>query len=120
MMRVQHIAVLVLATILAGVKSADAQTELPKVLVIATGGTIAGEQREPGTLGGYEIRKSVNEVISLVPDVKKYAQIETEQFLNIPSTSITPENWLQLARRINALLNNRKDLAGIVITHGTD
>jgi L-asparaginase type II len=89
-------------------------------MVIATGGTIAGEQREPGTLGGYEIRKSVNEIVGLVPDVKRYAQIETEQFLNIPSTSITPEHWLQLARRINALLNNRKDLAGIVITHGTD
>src|SRR5215831_19391467 len=98
--------------------SSVTQADLPKVMVIATGGTIAGEQKEPGTLGGYEIRKTVNEVVGLVPDVKRYAQIETEQFLNIPSTSITPENWLQLARRINALFNKRKDLAGIVVTHG--
>ena len=40
-------------------------TALPKVLVIATGGTIAGEQREPGTLGGYEIKKTVAELMSL-------------------------------------------------------
>src|SRR5215831_14775454 len=100
--------------------SSVTQADLPKVMVIATGGTIAGEQREPGTLGGYEIRKSVNEIVSLVPDIKKYAQVETEQFLNIPSTSITPEHWLQLARRINELLNTRKDLSGIVVTHGTD
>ena len=106
--------------LVARICTASAQAELPKVMIIATGGTIAGEQKEPGTLGGYEIRKSVNEVVGLVPDVKKYAQIETEQFLNIPSTSITPEHWLQLARRINTLLANRKDLAGIVITHGTD
>jgi L-asparaginase len=99
---------------------APAQSELPKVMVIATGGTIAGEQREPGTMGGYEIRKTVNEIVSLVPDIQKYAQIETEQFLNIPSTSITPAHWLQLARRINELLSTRQDLAGVVVTHGTD
>src|SRR5499426_359177 len=73
--------------------------ELPKVLVLATGGTIAGEPSEPGTMGPYEIRKSVSEVVALVPDVKKYAQVETEQFLNIASSSITPDNWIQLARR---------------------
>ena len=45
--------------------TAQAQAGLPRVLVIATGGTIAGEQREPGTLGGYEIKKSVNEIVAL-------------------------------------------------------
>src|SRR4029079_1366962 len=58
------------------------QADLPKVLVLATGGTIAGEQKEPGALDGYEIKKSVNEVVALVPEIKKYAQVETEQFLN--------------------------------------
>jgi L-asparaginase len=96
------------------------QPELPKVLVLATGGTIAGEQREPGTLEGYEIKKSVNELVSQVPEIQKYAQIETEQFLNIPSTSITPDHWLKLTRRINQLFKARSDLAGIVVTHGTD
>ena len=115
MLRHSTIAGLVLAAGLA-----TAQSELPHVLVIATGGTIAGEQGEPGTLGGYDIKKSVNEVVALVPEVKKYAQIETEQFSNVSSPNITPDHWLQLSRRINAVLEKRADLAGIVITHGTD
>jgi L-asparaginase len=92
---------------------------LPRVVVIATGGTIAGEQREPGTFGGYEIRKSVNEVVALVPEADKYAEIETEQFVNLPSPSITPEHWLQLSKRISEIFRTRPEVAGVVVTHGT-
>jgi L-asparaginase len=92
---------------------------LPKVRVVATGGTIAGEQRDPGTLGDYEIKKSVNEIVSLIPNVQRYAQVETEQFSNIPSPSVTPAHWLRLAQRINSLFKERPDLSGIVVTHGT-
>ncbi len=99
---------------------AAAQSDLPKVLVIATGGTIAGEQGEPGTLGGYEIRKPIAEIVSQVPELKRYAQVETEQFSNIPSAFMTPDTWLSLARRINSLFDKRPDLAGVVVTHGTD
>jgi L-asparaginase len=100
--------------------AAQSQSDLPKILVIATGGTIAGEQGEPGTLGGYEIRKPISEIISQVPELKRYAQVETEQFSNIPSALITPEHWLMLSRRINAAFDKRQDLSGIVVTHGTD
>jgi L-asparaginase len=97
------------------------QAELRKVLVIATGGTIAGEQGEPGTLSSsYAIKKTIGEVLALVPEVKKYAQIDTEQFSNISSSNITPDQWLQLSRRINAVFEKRDDVAGIVVTHGTD
>jgi L-asparaginase len=99
---------------------AQTQDDLPRVLVIATGGTIAGEQGEPGTLAGYEIRKPIAEIVGQVPELKKYAQVETEQFSNIPSSFITPEQWLLLARRINAVFEKRTDLAGVVVTHGTD
>jgi len=95
-------------------------SELPRVLVIATGGTIAGEQRDPGTQEGYEIRRPVGELVSAVPEARKYARIETEQFSNIPSTNIAPAHWLQLAKRINTLFRERADLSGIVVTHGTD
>src|SRR5215469_14197817 len=78
-----------------------AQSDMPHVLVIATGGTIAGEQGEPGTLGGYEIRKPIGEIVAQVPEIKRYAQVDTEQFSNIPSAQITPEQWLLLARRVN-------------------
>jgi len=114
-MRTFILALLILAVSL----PASAQTDLPRVLVLATGGTIAGEQRDPGTQEGYEIRRSIGEVIASVPEARKYAQVEGEQFTNIPSPNITPAHWLQLARRINNLFRERADLAGIVITHGT-
>src|SRR5256886_13012575 len=100
--------------------SASPQSELPHVLVIATGGTIAGEQGEPGTLGGYDIRKPIGEIVAEVPEIKKYARIESVQFDNVPSAYITPTQWLQLARNINSVLEKRPDIAGIVVTHGTD
>jgi L-asparaginase len=104
---------------LAAPLSASAQSDLPRVLVLATGGTIAGEQRDPGTQEGYEIRRPIAEVVASVPEAKKYARLETEQFTNIPSTNITPAQWLQLAHRISKLFRERHDLAGIVVTHGT-
>ena len=97
----------------------QSQSDLPKVLLIATGGTIAGEG-EPGTIGIYEIRKPIAEIVADVPELKKYAQVETEQFSNIASSLITPEQWLLLARRINTVFEKRADIAGIVVTHGTD
>jgi len=98
---------------------AQDKTALPKVRVVATGGTIAGEQRDPGTLGGYEIKKSVNEIVALIPNVQRYAQVETEQFSNVGSPNITPDHWLRLAQRINTLFKERPDLSGVVVTHGT-
>jgi L-asparaginase len=104
---------------IAGPALAQNRPGLPKVRVVATGGTIAGEQRDPGTLGSYEIKKSVNEIVALIPNVQRYADVETEQFSNVPSPSITPDHWLRLAQRINALFTERPDLSGIVVTHGT-
>jgi L-asparaginase len=100
--------------------SAQVQADLPRVLILATGGTIAGEQGEPGTLGGYEIRRPIAEIVAQVPEIKRYAQVETEQFSNIPSAMMTPDQWLLLARRINTAFEKRPELAGVVVTHGTD
>jgi L-asparaginase len=108
--------------VLTAARQSAAQTpaELPRVLIIATGGTIAGEQGEPGTLGGYDIRKPIGEIVAEVPEIKKYARVESVQFSNVPSAYITPSQWLQLARSINSVFEKRPDVAGIVVTHGTD
>jgi L-asparaginase type II len=93
----------------------------PKVLVIATGGTIAGVQQEPGGIGGYRAGTlTAEQIIASVPPLSRYAQVEAEQFSNVASTMITPEQWVALARRINTALATRADLAGVVVTHGTD
>ena len=98
-----------------------ANPRVPKVLVIATGGTIAGVQDAPGSLGGYRAGTlTAEQIIASVPELTRFAQIETEQFSNVPSTSITPAQWLALSKRVEQVLTERKDLAGVVVTHGTD
>lgn len=93
----------------------------PRVLIIATGGTIAGAQQAPGTLGAYRAGSlSAEQIVASVPELTRFAEIETEQFSNVASTAITPAQWLALSKRINTVLKERKDLAGVVITHGTD
>lgn len=92
----------------------------PKVLVIATGGTIAGVQDAPGTLGAYRAGTlTAEQIIASVPELSRYAKVEAEQFSNVASTLVTPEMWVKLAKRINVVLQ-RNDLAGVVVTHGTD
>lgn len=99
----------------------DAPPARPKVLVIATGGTIAGVQDSAGTLGGYRAGTlTAEQIIASVPELSRFAEVEAEQFANVPSTLITPAQWLSLSRRINAVLGERDDLAGVVVTHGTD
>lgn len=94
---------------------------LPRVLVIATGGTIAGVQAAPGTLGGYTAGTlTAEQIIASVPELSRHARVETEQFSNVASTLITPTQWVALSRRINEVLAARPDLAGVVVTHGTD
>lgn len=94
---------------------------LPKVLVVATGGTIAGVQDAPGTLGGYRAGAlTAEQLLASVPELAKHAQMETEQFSNVASPLITPEQWVALSKRINTVLRDRADIAGVVVTHGTD
>jgi L-asparaginase type II len=93
----------------------------PTVLVIATGGTIAGVQSAPGTMGGYRAGTlTAEQVISSVPELARHARVEAEQFSNVASTRITPAQWVALARRIETVLRERPELAGVVVTHGTD
>ena len=98
-----------------------AVTPRPKVLLVATVGTIAGVQNAPGTLGGYRAGAlTAEQVIASVPELARFAEVETEQFSNVASTAITPAQWVGLSKRINKVLAERSDLAGVVVTHGTD
>lgn len=104
--------------------AAFAQTESParpKLLVIATGGTIAGVQDAPGTVGQYRAGAlTAEQILASVPQLAQFAQIETYQFSNVPSALISPAQWIALARRIDEALRTRSDLAGVIVTHGTD
>ena len=97
--------------------SAVAAQTLPTIVVLATGGTIASRQNL--TQGTSLPSLSGNELVSAVPALRKIATIRTEQIATVGSRDITPAIWLRLAARANQLLA-MPDVAGIVITHGTD
>jgi L-asparaginase len=85
--------------------------EVPRVRLIATGGTISNRQ------GG---RLTHEDLLRSIPNLDKHVRAESEQFANVASSQLTIEQWLQLARRINELFAKEADLAGIVVTSGTD
>jgi L-asparaginase len=96
-----------------------AQAELPKVVILATGGTIAGVQPKEGDPGYKSGSLSIESLIGAAPGVDKLARLEGEQIASIGSQDMNDTVWFKLARRVNEVLA-RPDVAGIVITHGTD
>jgi len=94
-------------------------TKLPNIVILATGGTIAGSA-ESATQAAYTSGKlGINQMIDAVPGIRKLANISGEQLANVGSQDMSIEIWFNLARRINELLST-DTVDGIVVTHGTD
>ena len=93
--------------------------DLPKVRVLATGGTIAGAQASATDYGYKSGAYDVNSLLSAVPNLDKLAVITGEQVANIGSQDMNDEVWLKLAKRVNAALAE-PGTDGVLITHGTD
>ena len=92
----------------------------PNVVVLATGGTIAGAGASAANSATYQAAKvPVDKLIAGVPELADVAHVRGEQVFQIASESFTNEKLVTLAKRVSALA---KDPAvdGIVITHGTD
>jgi len=94
-----------------------AQEKLPRVVVLATGGTIASTYDKGKS--GLAPALSGEQLVAAVPELKKYARVEVEQIANINSADMNANIWLRLLHRTNELLT-MPDIAGVVITHGTD
>jgi L-asparaginase len=92
---------------------------MPSVMILATGGTIAGAQPKPGEAGYKAGSFSVESLIQGVPGMEKIATVKGEQIASIGSQDMNDAVWIKLARRVNEL-QARPDVDGIVITHGTD
>jgi L-asparaginase len=94
------------------VRSQDAAAgPLPRVYLFATGGTISNRS------GG---RLTVDEIIKTVPNLGQRVRAEGEQFSNTSSSALTLDQWLDLSRRITDRFKKDADLAGVVVTSGTD
>lgn len=97
-----------------------ALAQKPNVVILATGGTIAGVGQAGSTDTRYKAGKlPIDQLLNAVPDINKLANVKGEQIAQIGSQAMNDEVWLKLASRINELLS-RKDVDGIVVTHGTD
>ena len=102
-----------------GQAGAPATKGLPTVVVLATGGTIAGAAGSNVQAGYTSGQVGVDQLIAAVPEARKIANLRGEQVSNIGSQDMNDEVWLKLAGRVNALVA-QPDVAGVVITHGTD
>src|SRR5512144_275401 len=94
-----------------------AADKLPNVVVLATGGTIAGAAASDVQAGYTSGQVGVEQLLAAVPQAKKLATMRGEQISNIGSQDMNDEVWLKLARRVNELVS-MPYLAGVVITHG--
>ena len=91
-----------------------------KIMVIGTGGTIAGTGNGSSALTEYKSGSiGVDDLMQAVPALAQYGPFESVQFSNIDSSEMSPYRWVRLALLINEVAK-RDDIGGIVITHGTD
>lgn len=107
-------AVLLLVAVAAAAQPArapQAAAEVPRVRLVATGGTISNRT------GG---RLTAEELVNAMPGVERFARPEFEQFSNVASSELTLDQWLRLARRINELFASDGGIGGVVVTSGTD
>jgi L-asparaginase len=89
------------------------------VVVLGTGGTIAGTAKNAADNVGYTAAQiGVASLIDAVPALAGRA-LEAEQVAQLDSKDMDHTTWQRLAQRV-AFHLQRADVAGVVITHGTD
>lgn len=89
------------------------------VVILGTGGTIAGTSQTPGDNVRYQAAQlGVQQLIAAVPGLAGQA-LEAEQVAQVDSKDMDFAIWLGLARRVEFHLA-RDEVAGLVVTHGTD
>ena len=95
------------------------QSQSSSVVILGTGGTIAGTAERAGDNVGYRAAQlGVRQLVDAIPLLADLA-VETEQVAQVDSKDMTFAIWLELARRLEHHLS-RPDVEGVVVTHGTD
>jgi L-asparaginase len=95
--------------------------DLPKVVILGTGGTIQSKGDTRMTRYDYRAgRFQIDEILDMIPQARDIATLEATQYSNIGSPSMTPELWKGLAETINKMSYEQPDIAGFILTHGTN
>jgi len=89
----------------------------PKIVLLATGGTIAS--RYDPKLGSTVASQRADELLRMLPQVADFAEIEIHDIATIPSYEMNVQFAFDLAKRIKEMLGG-PEVAGVVVTHGTD
>ncbi len=98
------------------VESVEKNPNLPKILLLSTGGTIAS--KVDYRTGAVTPVLSAEELNSSVPELSKIANIDAEVLFSEYSENIMPEHWLKIAEKLKE--HSSSDYSGIIIAHGTD
>ena len=92
-----------------------------RLLLLATGGTIAGCAENSATLNNYTAGVLGGDaLLAAVPQLQELATISVEQIANVDSADLLFAHWRALVGRIRAAFAAHQELAGVVITHGTN
>jgi hypothetical protein len=109
---------LIVSLFVGGYKDAAAQKK-PNIVILATGGTIAGAAAT-GTQSGYTSGAvTIDAMLNAVPGINDLATLKGEQVANVGSQDMSFAIMMTVAKRINELLATPA-VDGIVVTHGTD
>ena len=90
--------------------------ELPKAVILSTGGTIAS--RVDYRTGAVRSAISARDLYGVVPELSNTARVATEIVFSLYSENLTQKHWSQLAKKVSQYIQQGVD--GIVIAHGTD
>jgi len=120
MKQLRKISVLyVVVLLVAAGQNTLAQTRKPNIVILATGGTIAGAGATATQSAYTSGAVTIDAMLNAVPGIKDLANIKGEQVANVGSQDMSFKIMLTVAKRINELLPT-PDVDGIVVTHGTD
>ena len=86
---------------------------MKKILLIATGGTIASKKSE----NGLKPQISPEELLDYIPSIEKICKVSTLQLLNLDSTNMEPKHWITI---VECIRDNYEEYDGFVVAHGTD
>ena len=90
--------------------------ELPKILLLSTGGTIAS--KVDYRTGAVTPALSAAELYEAVPEIAKIANVDAEVLFSEYSENLQPEHWLEIAKKLDSIVDS--DYVGVIIAHGTD
>ena len=94
---------------------------MTRILLLATGGTIAGRGADSASLNTHTAGAlAADELLAAVPPLQQLAQIQVEQLANVDSSDLLFAHWRELVQRIRSAFAADPDLTGVVITHGTN